>query len=363
MVTRRNLMDTGVVGGNMVRVSISETYDLSTQTNKMSLIGIHTPGKALIQKTYPGLCMNSKYCRILSQDVVIACASMEPADPLQIGTSPGAIAPEDMFNPILYKAVSNASMSQIEYRLHGLMLGDVPNTIDGHQAVVDNDDVTVIDDEFPVYYSLLSNRDGFRTANPQNGLRMSGLVPLVFERLDNAGIWGSARATDLVSGNSFPVISVNEEGTSMIDTRGQIIQTMRGNAKPMPRFPTTILTGASPSTPAGTVGVDYQANGMGNGSPENEQIQMPEIPICFTACIIVPPSKLHKLYYRMVVRTHLEFSEVRPITEIAGFYGLNQYASDVYYSDYEDLSKRFADTRTTQVDVKSADITKIMEGS
>lgn len=348
----------------MVRVSVSETYDLSTQTNKMSLIGVHTPGKALIQKTYPGLCMNSKYCKILSQDVVIACASLEPADPLQIGTAPGSIAPEDMFNPILYKAVSNASMSQIEYRMHGLLAPNQSNTIVGNQAVVDNDEVTTMADEFPAYYALLSNRDGFRAANPQTGLQMTGLVPLVFERLDNAGIALSSMNVDDVRSNSYPVISVSSSGTALTDTVGLNIHSIRGNAKPMPKFPTTILTGASPQDPSGVRGTDYQLNGMGDGTPANEQIQMPEIPICFTACIIVPPSKLHKLYYRMVVRTYIEFSEVRPITEIAGFYGLAQdYAPSVYYSDYEDLSKRFADTRTTQVDVKSASINKIMEGS
>lgn len=348
----------------MVRVSVSETYDLSTQTNKMSIIGVHTPRKALIQKTYPGLCMNSKFCKILSQDVVIACASLEPADPLQVGTSPGSIAPEDMFNPILYKAVSNSSMSQIEYRIHGLLLGDAQTTIDGHQAVVDNDEVTTMNDEFPVYYSLLSNRDGFKAANPQSGLQMSGLVPLVFERLDTVGISYGANSQYSSQTDAYPVISSNSDGTDLVDNRGMFNQTMRGNAKPMPRFPTTILTGCEPVEGNAVQGTNWQRNGMGDGTPANFQIQMPDIPICFTACIIVPPSKLHKLYYRMVVRTHLEFSEVRPITEVASFYGLaSQYVPNVYYSDYEDLSKRFADTRTTQVDVKSADINKIMEGS
>lgn len=345
----------------MVYVSVSETYDLSTQENKMSLIGIHTPDRALIQKTYPGLCMNAKYCRIVSQDVAIACASLEPADPLQIGTEAGAIAPEDMFNPILYKAVSNASMSQIEYRMKGLVQSTT-NTIDGHQAVIDNDEVTTMADEFPVYYALLSNRDGFKTANPQQGFSMRGLVPLVFERLDNSGIAISSQAASAIQGNSTPAMLKNSDGSLYVG--GVAIHSMRGNAKPMPRFPTTILTGASPQTPAGVQGTEFQYNGMGDGSPVNEQINMPEIPICYTACIIVPPSRLHKLFYRLVVRTHIEFTEVRPISEIAGFYGLaSSYYPEVYYNDYRELSKAIADKITTQVDVKSAEIKKIMEGS
>lgn len=346
----------------MVRVSVSETYDLSTQTNKMSLIAVHTPDRELIQKTYPGLCMNSKYCRIVSQDVVIACASLEPADPLQIGTAAGSIAPEDMFNPILYKAVSNASMSQLEARLHSLNYGGSTPAIDGHQAVVDNDDVTLMADEFPVYYALLSNRDGFKAANPQQGLSMTNLVPLVYERLDSVGTW-STQGYDLQY--KIPINS-GEAGGGGFGLGDITPYSMRGNAKPMPRFPTSIITGMSPQTvPSPTVrGTHYQANGMDDGNPPNEQIVMPPLPICYTAAIIVPPSKLHKLYYRMVIRTHLEFSEVRPITEVTGFYSLaNSYFPEVYYSDYEDLSKRFADATCTQVDVKSADIEKIMEGN
>lgn len=342
----------------MVFVSVSETYDLSTQTNKMSLIGIHTPKRQLIEKTYPGLCMNSKYCRIVSQDVVIACASMEPADPLQIGTTEGTIAPEDMFNPILYKAVSNDAMSQIEARLHALGWTNEDASIQGNQAVVDNDEVTTMADEFPVYYSLLSNRDGFRAANPQQGLQMTGLKPLVFETLSNVGIYGE----DSVNFDYYRTIGKKSTGGLEISTHG--VSYMRGNAKPMPKFPTTFITGVSPSTDSATPGTNFQANGMGDGNPSNEQIHMPRITPVFTACIIVPPSRLHKLFYRMVVRTHLEFTEVRPITEIAGFYGLAvNYAGQVYYSDYEDLSKRFASTRETQVDVANADIKKIMEGA
>lgn len=341
----------------MVYVSVSETYDLSTQTNKMSLIGIHTPKRELIEKTYPGLCMNSKYCRIVSQDVVIACASMEPADPLQIGTTEGSIAPEDMFNPILYKAVSNDAMSQIEARLHGLGWNETA-TVEGNQAVVDNDEVTPYADEFPVYYSLLSNRDGFRAANPQQGLQMTGLKPLVFEVLSNVGVSGVTGFNH----DYYPVEMPKSGSPSEMGVASKGVEYMRGNAKPMPRFPTSYITGASPTSTA-VAGSTFQYNGMGDGQPVNEQIHMPKVLPVFTACIIVPPSRLHKLFYRMVVRTHLEFTEIRPMSEVTGFYGLSLLASDVYYSDYEDISKRFASTRETQVDVANAEIKKIMEGA
>ncbi|ADB24814.1 ORF9 [Chimpanzee stool associated circular ssDNA virus] len=87
-------------------VKVSETYDLSTQTDKMGFVGIHTPEGKLVYNMWSGLFKNFRKFRYASCDVTMACASMLPADPLQIGVEAGDIAPQDMFNPILYKAVS-----------------------------------------------------------------------------------------------------------------------------------------------------------------------------------------------------------------------------------------------------------------
>lgn len=343
----------------MVFVSVSETYDLSTRTGKMTLIGIHTPNKEIIQKTYPGLCMNSKYCRIVKQDVAIACASMMPLSPEIVGTEVGDIAPEDAFNPILYKAVSNESMSTLEARLAGLQSSAADLAINGAQAEVENSSVTGLSDEFNVYYALLSNRDGFRTANPQQGLTMRGLVPLVFEKYYNFG-------TNFVeaSPDHIPVeFEDPTDSTLALGTRA--VTSMRGKAHPMPRFNTTYLTSISGSFVAGA----NVGNGMGrttsagDSTPYNAQAQMPDIMPVYTACIVMPPSRLHQLYYRMVVKTTLEFTEVRPIQEIASFQSLNtDYAPIVYHSDYSVQSKIMTET-AGMVDVKDGTVNKIMEGA
>ena len=92
-----------------MQVRISETYDLSTQVGKMGLIAVHTHSFHAISGAWGGLAKNHKFMRLVNCDITMACASMLPADPLQIGTEAGDIAPQDMFNPILFKGGSSRS--------------------------------------------------------------------------------------------------------------------------------------------------------------------------------------------------------------------------------------------------------------
>lgn len=348
----------------MVTVTVSETYDLSTKVNKMSLIGIHTPGKSLIQKSYPGLLMNSKYISIDKVDVTLAAVSTLPISPDQVGLDVDNIAPQDMMNPILYKAVSNDSMSNIEARLHGLGFG-AGTQVSGSMVDAINDNVTGLSDEFNVYYSLLSNRDGFRIAHPQQGLSMRGLVPLVFDKYYNVGAFmttdqsvtdvGDTGADETPSGDLYPTVNVGAGG---IQVMNRPVQAMRGRPHRMPRFPTTYVTSVSNNP----LGGSSPQNGMGTGLPVNAEAQMPDILPVYLGMIIMPPAKRTVMFYRMVVRATLTFSEVRPLSEITSFAGLNTYyGSEVYHTDYALQSKQMEAT-TDLVDVQNANIEKIMEG-
>nr|BBE29361.1 capsid protein [Chlorocebus cynosuros associated smacovirus] len=173
-------------------VKVSETYDLSTKVNKMGFLGIHTPDGPLVHDHYSGLFQNFKKFRYVSCDVAMACASMLPADPLQIGVEAGDIAPQDMFNPILYKACSNDSMSTLLNRLYAGQAGASSNVIAKNSVVADNspdfgyDDDNFVD-QFAMYYGLLSDTSGWKKAMPQQGLTMTGLRPLTFGILATQG--------------------------------------------------------------------------------------------------------------------------------------------------------------------------------
>lgn len=348
----------------MVTVSISETYDLHTVVNKMTLIGIHTPKKELIQKMYPGLCLNYKYFRIKSVDVSLSTAQTLPLSPGEIGLDANQIRPQDMMNPILYKAVSNDSWNTLEYRIKGLLNqgfypGYATPPLSGDMATVENDGVTNVTDEHGVYYALLSNRDGFRVAHPQTGLTMKGLCPIVFQKLYSDAI---NTTNNHVMSDITPSIVEKTDNTIAVVNENKAVAVMRGRAVPMPRINTTYLTGAGVSTDAQTT--NWTANGMGNGTPLNFQNQMPDVPPVMLGAILLPPTTATTgiLYYRMVCRAYIEFTDVRPITDVTAFSSMETYLSPVvYHSDYANQSKDM-DATTEMVDVKNADIEKVMEG-
>lgn len=320
----------------MVFVKVRETYDLHTLKSKMSVIGIHTPGGNIVKRNYPGLLMQCKGYRPVSCDVAVACASMMPLDPLGIGTTEGDVAPEDVFNPILYKAVSNWSMSQIEQYMHT----GLPNQA---LASVDYDNDGVTDDDFPLYYGLLSQTHEWKHANPQQGLRMSGLKPLVYETYQSIGDNGVTGAIGIQSiGND--------------DAPGGIIpvQTFRGRAHELPMLNTTV-----PQVSGSPGAVDTSSAGFG-AFGVNAELSVPS-PKIFCGLIIVPPSRLHQLFYRMVVEWTLEFSQIRPLGDITTWAGLQAMGNNTHWMSYDfGTSKVLTDTSEMVDTVEDMGLTKVM---
>lgn len=306
----------------MVFCKVRETYDLHTVKNKMTVIGVHTPKPDIIKANFPGLLMQCKAYRPVSCDVRIACASTLPLDPQGVGLSDGDVAPEDLFNPILYKACSNYGMSQIEARINSLAQspGSSTGDVEGPSAAVDVDSVTALTDEFPVYYGFLSNAHEWRHANPQSGLEMKGLRPLVYEILYNVGDNSAVAAGGTNNNFTYPTTAGAQQT--------QAVQAIRGNSKPLPFINCTSYSGAqSYSTiPGFRIGTDPNF-------VNNAEVDVPWIN-CVVGAIIVPPSRLHELFYRMVVEWTIEFSQIRPLAEITNWAGLGIIADLTHYQNY-----------------------------
>lgn len=306
----------------MVFVKVRETYDLHTTKNKMTVIAVHTPDPKIIKANFPGLLMQCKTYRPYSCDVRVACASMMPLDPLGVGTSEGDVAPEDMFNPILYSALSNMGMSQLESRINALASGNaagLTRDIEGVSAAVDVDTLTSADDEFPIYYGLLSNAHGWKHANPQSGLSLSGLRPLVYEILYNIG------------DNQMHYPGADDESYSYVGSNASI----RGNGKPLPMMNCTSYSSDVSRNPF------VSSSAETSDLPHNHELTVPWIN-CVVAGIIVPPSRLHELFYRMVIEWTIEFSSIRPISELTSLSGLSVLAPITHYQNYDYSSTKAA---------------------
>lgn len=342
-------------------VKVSETYDLSTIKDRMAFVSIHTPKGSLIKRMWGGLLSQYKFARFHKCDVTMACASMLPADPLQVGVSGGDIAPQDMFNPILYKAVSNDSYTTLLTWMNNFMRSTIESERPTDTEVTSGpsvDSINSIDflngstdiDQFAMYYALLANPDGFRKAMPQAGLQMRGLYPICYSLVSNVG-YNPAFVSDSAA---FPTSVPSVPMTTQADAGGlnstQVYQTwMKGPACRMPRFNTMYFSAT--------------ANKAGDGVVQglNTVCTLDNAPVVPVGVIILPPAKLNQLYYRLKVTWTIELSELVSLDAYTNWSNMAQIGELAYYSDYV-----FPDTNATSlamVDAADSTLTKIMEGA
>lgn len=353
-LTEEGLTDAGTTAGDtdMVMVRVSETYDLSTKVGKMGIVGIHTPKGNLITRHYGGLVQNFKYAKFVSCDVALACASMLPADPLQIGVEAGAIAPQDMFNPILYKAVSNESMNNfLAFLQAGAQNNSQVKALDKN-SIVDINDATfkfgeANVDQFQLYYGLLSNSDGWKKAMPQAGLEMRGLYPMVFRVNANTAMPAVTSALAPSVGTDGKVAEYfGGLGLTDPNVANGKIQYMRGNGVRMPRFPTVAF------------GANEQYYLIGD-VPGQSTLSL--APLAYVGMIVLPPAKLNQLYYRLKVTWTIEFSDIRSQADILNWHSLAALGEVSYGTDYATQSKAMAASEA-MVDTNGADMSKVMDG-
>lgn len=304
----------------MVVVRMTEMYDMSTTKGKIGLIGIHTPSADGMAKRWKGLFDNHRFYKILGCDIKIACASILPADPLQVGVETGDIAPQDMMNPLLYTSMTNEGWNAMVNRVYagtgsagGIDTGSVRGIPDAFSSLSDE----TVQEQF--YYQMLSS-DKFRKAMPQNGLTMMNVKPLVHQIVSTFGNMGSPIASAQV-GVGLDGQASNAVGgpvtTGASSLRNQVI---RGKALPYPRLPCS-LPGSTPGTG------DFV---LPNGVPLLD-VYAPYKTMC--ACIVLPPARLHQMYFRMLVSWRIAF--IQPCTMMEKTQP-NQYGdtTDIYYRDY-----------------------------
>lgn len=278
----------------MVTVRITELYDMKTALNRVGIVGVHTPSGSSIAKRWHGLMANHRFLRVRSCDIRLACASVLPADPLQVGTDTtddGLIAPQDLMNPLLYRAMTNEGWNSLLNRMYSSSgMADVNSIAYSGQdgAIPTMSEAT----QETLYYGLLGS-DDWRKAMPQAGLSMGGLRPLVYPLLSGYGNTDIQTPGMSNSAISYPYGQVSDiSGSPTNPGTGQRVAVMRGHAMPMPRLPAT--------TPGST-----PVDGV------SEQVFTPVyIPKSFVACIVLPPAKMHSLFFRLSISWVIEFTDL-----------------------------------------------------
>lgn len=322
-------------------VRITETYDMKTTVGKLGVVGIHTPKWGQMMRLYPGLMMNHKFARFKKCDIVGACASVLPADPLQVGVSEGMVAPEDLFNPILMKAVTNEGFDTIVNMIY--KANQVQSLGSVNEVETDGTDITA-DNAMDIYYALLEQNKKWKKAMPQNGFMMRGLVPIAHTLLSTYGDTRKPENVAIASGkpavpNIGAVQYADQDAVPGYSTATPSAMTFRGRPVRMPKFPLQV----------------FQHNGTG------QVTDYPDLET-FVACLVLPPAKLHEFYYRMRVSWTVEFTQVISTTDYGTIGNIEQNGVISHGSNYSFAqSKTKLETTTDMADTTDVSIKKIME--
>lgn len=269
-------------------VTITEMYDMRTVKDKLGVIGIHTPTSTSIARRWHGLFDNHRKFQIVSCNIRLASASMLPADPLQIGVSGTAVAPEDIMNPILYRAVTNESWNAVINRIYASTGTDI-NSI--HYMTDDAFTSVGSTQQRQAYYGLLGSNE-WKKAMPQTGLSMGSLRPLVYSVVSTYG-----NQTSPIPGSATSqldrVFASGQDGgvpNSSVPSSNSNNQTVfKGRAHPYP---------ALPCTAPGSSTID------GYPYPYLDTFNAPK---SYVACIVMPPATLTVMYYRLLISWKIRF--------------------------------------------------------
>lgn len=300
----------------MVTVRVTQTYDLSTAVNKMGILGIHTPPENLIRRLYGGFLLNYNKFKLDKCDLACACASVQPADPLQVGVQAGDIAPADMFNPILYRTCTNDSFNTIINRVYQYANGQtVQNQSIVTAGTVGSDAFPNLSNQTDVYYALLAE-DGWRKAMPQTGFSMNNVVPLVYNVLSQYG-----QTRPISTGPDSALVSATSSTGDALNAF-PLQSFIRGNAQPMPSLPTGYGFNADvTSTSGGDWGTAYRPN---------ESL----IPPTWCGVIIMPPASLHILYFRISISWTISFFDPISTTEKYALSQMNNTGAMTHIAEY-----------------------------
>lgn len=318
------------ITGDFMAFSVSEMYDLCTVQDKIGIIGIHTPIMPLIARSWKGMLDNHRYLKLLSCTVRVACASHLPVDPLKIGTDTGEVSPQDMMNPILYRACTNDGWNVIMNRVYGN--GNDRNSMRYFSDAFASLDA---DTQEQIYYALLAS-DEWRKAMPQVGLEMKGLKPFVYQVVNTYGNSGSEYNGSSASSILDNVKASNASGIAQSPASTNLPVTFRGHAMPYPAIPCSLPGSISEE------GQSYPTLTIGS------------IPKSYVACIVMPPSKNQIMYYRLMITWYFDFIKPVPLYDKYAGYDVATAGLSVYGRSYSDGSKDIvqADNSVVDGDVK-----------
>lgn len=305
-----------------------EIVDLHTESDTVSVIGIHTPQGDTPRKMFGGFFDQFKKFKYLGCSIKLVPAARLPADPLQVSAQYDdfqTIDPRDMLNPLMFHGCHGNDMGVILNRLYALNSGDrTSDSVNFIQNDIDWSLDGIAAGKFPnfqledLYYKALTDNT-WKKAHPQRGFRKSGLRPLVYKMATNLQMLGTGQS---LSGE------VGVDGIPMgpVYSDGEIVQPVTQAGR---QFFTPGLTGLG-WLDTRNVLTDYQKVDIDLPIDESEIPDLElalrtatlaqqnnseaALPLVYMGMILLPPAYKTEQYFRMIINHHFAFKDFRGIS-------------------------------------------------
>ncbi|ASM90389.1 capsid protein [Human feces smacovirus 3] len=291
---------------NYASASYQEILDVNTVKGNVTIIGIHTPTGNTPVRRLSGFFSQFRKFRYKGCSVQVVPAATLPADPLQVGFEAGenTIDMRDMLNPILFHGTHGESLqiawNNIFYNHDRFNSATAAGSGYITGAGVDADDVAFADaTNSPVetqYYQAITDRT-WRKFGIQSTFKLPFMSPRVWKASTVYPILGNAYK-DIGSMNvepfagaemAMPVGSFFDSPLSQkVGTNGEVLEQhwLSSGTTPLGWLPT----------------VTFPVN-SGTVSPKPPTV----LPKIFMGILVLPPSYLQELYFRVIVTHYYEF--------------------------------------------------------
>lgn len=295
---------------NYATAKYQEIYDVNTVSNKVSVIGIHTPTGAKPRQMLSGFFTQFRKYKYRGCSVVGTPAQRLGLNLAQLSTSAGqsTVNPKDVFNPALVRGC------------HGDNLNTALNSI--YKGSFQNEGSSVGMDQFTdsvvpaggitweaMYYRMLQD-PSFKKFSLSSGIKLSGLHPMVYNVASQHQILPVEGAQDVGK------LTAGYQGTfAFTGTTGGVIADGTGTASlVLPQFMTNRLQSLGWMDTKQVM----NANQSSKLSPANGGFTT--IPKIFMACIILPMAKSDSVVtsMRFVVTHFFEFKEFNTSLTLEG---------------------------------------------
>lgn len=315
-----------------VYASYQEVIDLHTESDRVTVLGIHTPTGSFPRQMFKGFFDQFKKYRYLGCSISLVPAARLPADPSMISYEGGeaALDARDLMNPIMFHGCHGDDLGSVLNQLYGDDAG-VSASIVGVDVGASDISANQYDVMERLYYKALTDKT-WKKAHPMRGFRKSGLKPLVYSMATNRQILPGSVASGEMDNQFF---DIDEDGNlALADGFGD---------------PTTGLNSSSPTTPSQITGITKnnlqfftpRLTGLGwldtrnvitkasdgftlktpindediiNGLGSLYEVNYAELPKLFMGCILLPPAYKTEQYFRMIVNHAFVFKQFRGIS-------------------------------------------------